>query len=99
TMEFLLATDLRNREIVLSKFGSRVANLTLFILTGLPIISFIQFVGGVDPTLVLTGFAATAMTMLGLAGVSILNSVLFKRPRDAIAITYFYLIGYLGLGL
>src|SRR2546422_1574357 len=36
TMEFLLATDLRNREIVLSKIGARLANLTLFVLTGLP---------------------------------------------------------------
>lgn len=98
TLEFLLATDLRNREIVLSKFGSRVANLTLFILTGLPILSFIQFLGGVDPTLVLTGFATTGMTMLGLAGLSILNSVLMKRPRDAIALTYLYLIAFICLG-
>jgi ABC-type transport system involved in multi-copper enzyme maturation permease subunit len=98
TMEFLLATDLRSREIVLSKLGARVANLTLFILTGLPILGLIQFLGGVDPVLVLTGFAATGMTMLGLAGLSILNSVLFKRPRDAIAITYLYLISYLALG-
>ena len=29
TMEFLLATDLRNREIVLSKLLSRLANLSL----------------------------------------------------------------------
>lgn len=98
TLEFLLATDLRNREIVLSKFGSRVANLTLFLLTGLPILSFIQLLGGVDPTLVLTGFATTGMTMVGLAGLSILNSVLMKRPRDAIALTYLYLISCIGLG-
>jgi ABC-type transport system involved in multi-copper enzyme maturation permease subunit len=95
----MLATDLRNREIVLSKLGARVANVTLLVLTGLPILSLMQFLGGVDPTLVLTGFAATFMTVLGIAAVSILNSVLFKRPRDAIAITYLYLICYLGLGL
>ena len=56
TLEFILATDLRNREIVLSKLGSRLANLTVFILTGLPILSFLQFLGGVDPNLVLAGF-------------------------------------------
>ncbi len=76
-----------------------MANLTLFILTGLPILGLIQFLGGVDPTLVITGFVTTGMTMLGLAGLSILNSVLFKRPRDAIAITYLYLVSYIGLGL
>ena len=46
TLEFMLATDLRNREIVLSKLFSRLANLTLFILTGLPILSILQFLGG-----------------------------------------------------
>src|SRR5262249_10772680 len=69
------------------------------LVTGLPILSLIQFLGGVDPTLVLSGFAATAITALGLAGLSTLNSVFFKRPRDAIAITYLYLISYLALGL
>jgi ABC-type transport system involved in multi-copper enzyme maturation permease subunit len=99
TMEFLLATDLRNREIVLSKFGARVANLTLLLLTGLPFLALIQFLGGVDPTLVLTGFAATGVTMFGLAGLSILNSVQMKRPRDAIAVTYLFLIAYVAVGM
>src|SRR5207244_3797186 len=66
TLEFMLATDLTNREIILSKLLSRLANLTLFLLTGLPILSLIQFLGGVDPNLVLAGFVATLMTMLGL---------------------------------
>jgi len=68
TLEFLLATDLRNREIILSKLGSRLANLLLFVLTGLPILSILQFLGGVDPNLVLAGFAATFLTMAGLGG-------------------------------
>jgi ABC-type transport system involved in multi-copper enzyme maturation permease subunit len=94
TLEYLLATDLRNREIVLSKLAARLANLSLLILTGLPILSAVQFLGGVDPNLVLTGFAATALTMLGLAGVSILQSTYARRPRDAIALTYLVLVGY-----
>jgi ABC-type transport system involved in multi-copper enzyme maturation permease subunit len=97
TLEFLLATDLRNREIVLSKLLSRLANLTLFVLTGLPILSLIMFLGGVDPNLVLAGFAATALTMAGLGGLSILNSVSFKRPRDAVTMTYMALVAYLAL--
>src|SRR6516162_3826255 len=94
TLEFLLATDLRNREIVLSKLLSRLANLTLFVLTGLPILSLIMFLGGVDPNLVMAGFAATALTMGGL---SILNSVSFKRPRDSVTMTYMALVAYLAL--
>jgi ABC-type transport system involved in multi-copper enzyme maturation permease subunit len=94
TLEFLLATDLLNREIILSKFGSRLCNLTLFLLTGLPILSFLQFLGGVDPDLVLGSFAATALTAVGLASISILNSVVYRRPRDAIAMTYLMIIAY-----
>ncbi len=97
TLEFLLATDLRNREIVLSKFGSRLANMAMFVLTGLPILSFLQFLGGIDPNLVLAGFAATALTMLNLGGLSIWMSVQCKRPRDAIALTYLAAIAYVVL--
>jgi ABC-type transport system involved in multi-copper enzyme maturation permease subunit len=97
TLEFLLATDLRNREIVLSKLAARLANLTLFVLTGLPILSLIQFLGGVDPNLVLAGFAVTALTMAGLGGLSILISTYFKRPRDAIALTYLGAVAYLAV--
>jgi len=59
TLEFLLATDLRNREIVLSKLASRYCNLGLLVLTGLPVLSLAQFMGGVDPDLVLAGFVVT----------------------------------------
>src|SRR5438105_4440880 len=66
TLEFLLATDLRNREIVLSKVTARLGNRLLTMLTGVPIVCFLQFLGGVDPFLVLTGFVTTAATMVGL---------------------------------
>jgi ABC-type transport system involved in multi-copper enzyme maturation permease subunit len=98
TLEFMLATDLSNHEIVLSKLLSRLANLTLFLLTGLPILSILQFLGGVDTELMLAGFAATGLTMLGIACVSILFSTLLKRSRDAIGLTYLALIAYCGVG-
>jgi ABC-type transport system involved in multi-copper enzyme maturation permease subunit len=97
TLEFLLATDLDNREIVLGKLVSRLLSLVLLVLTGLPILSLVQFFGGVDPDLVLSGFAATGLTMLSLAGVSILASVYTKKPRDAIVLTYLIVVAYLGL--
>jgi ABC-type transport system involved in multi-copper enzyme maturation permease subunit len=95
TLEYLLATDLRNREIVLSKLVSRMANLSLMLLAGLPILSLMQFLGGVDPGLVLAGFAATALTMASLAALSILMSVYAKKPRDAIALTYLTALAYI----
>ena len=94
TLEFLLATDLRNREIILSKLGARLANLLLLILTGLPILSILQFLGGVDPNLVLAGFAATFLTMAGLGGLSVFTSIHYQKPRDAIAVAYLFVFGY-----
>jgi ABC-type transport system involved in multi-copper enzyme maturation permease subunit len=96
TLEFLLATDLDNREIVLGKLVSRLLGMMLLVLAGLPILSLVQFFGGVDPALLLSGFAATGLTMLSLAGLSILNSVYTKKPRDAIVLTYLIVVTYLG---
>jgi ABC-type transport system involved in multi-copper enzyme maturation permease subunit len=97
TLEFLLATDLRNREIVLSKLVSRLANILMLMLVGLPILGFLQFLGGVDPGLVLAGFTATGLTVLSLACLSMFYSVLVRRTRDAIALTYLTSIAYLAL--
>jgi ABC-type transport system involved in multi-copper enzyme maturation permease subunit len=97
TLDFLLATDLSDREIVLGKMASRVLSLALLVMTGLPILSLIQFWGGVDPDLVLSGFAATGLTMLSLAGLSILASVYTKKPRDAIVLSYLMVVIYLGI--
>jgi ABC-type transport system involved in multi-copper enzyme maturation permease subunit len=97
TLEFLLATDLRNREIVLSKLATRLANITMLVLTGLPVLSFIQFFGGIDPNLLLVSFAALGLTMVSLGALSIFNSVVSRRPRDAIVLTYLEAGAYLAL--
>lgn len=97
TLEFVLATDLSNREIVLSKLVSRLATLLLLLLTGLPVLATIQFLGGVDPDLVLAAFAATAFMGLGLASVSVLCSVYAKRARTAVLMTYLLMLGYVCL--
>jgi ABC-type transport system involved in multi-copper enzyme maturation permease subunit len=94
TLEFLLATDLNNHEIVLSKLGSRLANMVLFLLTGLPILGLLQFLGGVDPDLVVVTFAATGVTMLSVASVGILMSVFFNKAWNAIISNYLVLITF-----
>jgi ABC-type transport system involved in multi-copper enzyme maturation permease subunit len=97
TLDHMLATDLSNREIVLSKLLARAANLGILVLTGLPILSLTQFFGGIDPNLVLSGFAALGMTMASLACLSILHSVYARKPRDAIVFTYLSAAVYFGL--
>jgi ABC-type transport system involved in multi-copper enzyme maturation permease subunit len=95
TLDYLLATDLENREIVLGKLASRLLTMLLLLLSGLPVLSFVQFFGGVDPNLVLAGFAATAVTMLSVGSLGILNSVYAPRPRGAVFATYVEIVAYL----
>jgi ABC-type transport system involved in multi-copper enzyme maturation permease subunit len=97
TLEFILATDLLNQEVILGKVASRLLNLSLLLLAGIPILAFLQFLGGVDIVLVLAGFVATALTMFSLAGLSMLNSVLCRRARDAVVMTYLMAFAYLVL--
>lgn len=88
TLEFLLTTDLGNHEIIFGKLLSRLAALLLLVITGLPVLGILQFLGGVDPNLVLGGFLATGITMLSLASLSIACSVWLNKPRTAILASY-----------
>jgi ABC-type transport system involved in multi-copper enzyme maturation permease subunit len=98
TLEYVLATPLTSFEIVVGKLVSRIANLILFVLVGLPILSFVQFLGGVDPNLLLAGFAATIVTMIGLGGFSILCSVLLRKARQATVFAFLAYLFYVVLG-
>lgn len=95
TLEFMLATDLDNREIVFGKLISRLGNLLFIFLSGLPFLSILQFLGGVDPTLIVAWAATTAIGLVSMSCLCMLNSVLNRRSRDAIAISYFCILGYL----
>jgi ABC-type transport system involved in multi-copper enzyme maturation permease subunit len=98
TLEFLLTTHLTDREIVFGKLASRLGNLLLLLLTGLPIFGIMQVLGGVEPELVLAGFAATAATMLSVGSLSILVSVLTRHTLAAVFRTYIYLVLALSVG-
>jgi ABC-type transport system involved in multi-copper enzyme maturation permease subunit len=99
TLEFLLATDIRDREIVLGKMASRVANLLLLVLTGLPILSLTQLWGGVDLGLLLCAFANTGLTLLTLAAVSMLASVYTRKAREAVVLAYLIAAAYAGVSV
>ncbi len=99
TLEFLLATDLRDREILFGKFASRVGSLLLFLLAGMPVLALLQFFGGIDPDLVVAGFVATLMTVLSLSAVALAASVLSRKARDAIALTYLVAVAYVLLSI
>src|SRR5208283_2400905 len=54
--------------------------------------------GGIDPVLVLGGFAGTAVLLLSVASLGLACSVRCDRPIDAIVQTYVW-VGALGLFL
>ncbi|MFT3882034.1 MAG: ABC transporter permease subunit [Gemmatales bacterium] len=98
TLEFLLATDLRSQEIIFGKVASRLGNMLMFLLAGLPVLAFVLFFGGVDPELLKNGFLATLATLFSLTAVSIVCSVQAKRSRDGILRSYFVVAGYFIFG-
>jgi ABC-type transport system involved in multi-copper enzyme maturation permease subunit len=95
TLEGMLITDLGSREIVLGMLVSRLGILLLIVLGGLPILAALQFLGGIDPNIILATFAATGLSLVGLAGVSMLCSVYARRTRQAIIQSYLVVLGYL----
>jgi ABC-type transport system involved in multi-copper enzyme maturation permease subunit len=90
TLEFLLATDLSSREIVFSKLLSRVAQMAMLLLAGLPVLSLLQFLGGVDPDLLLFGFLCTVLTMVSVASFGLLLSLNSRNTLEAAFGTYFF---------
>ncbi len=97
TLEYIFTTDLRNREIVLGKLMSRLAVLMLILLAGLPLLSIMQLLGGVSPDLLWSGFAATALTMLSLSGISMYWSVHCRNSREAILLTFLTIVLYFAI--
>lgn len=71
-----------------------MAHLGLLLLAGLPVLSAVQFLGGVDPHLILAGFAGTAVTLASTAGVGILASVVARRSRTALFLAYGAILAY-----
>jgi ABC-type transport system involved in multi-copper enzyme maturation permease subunit len=95
TLEFLLATDLRGREIVLSKLAARVALVLLLLLTGLPVLALLQFFGGIDPGELLASAVVSLVSLYSVSCLSVMMSCMARRGRDAILSTYVLIAGYL----
>jgi ABC-type transport system involved in multi-copper enzyme maturation permease subunit len=83
TLDLLVTTAMTDQEIILGLYAGRMANLGLVVLTGLPILSVMPLLGGIDPTWVIIIFASTNMTMLTLGALSILASVVAKNSLGA----------------
>jgi ABC-type transport system involved in multi-copper enzyme maturation permease subunit len=94
TLDFVLASDLSNREIIFGKWLAYLARPALVLLAGLPVLGVVQLLGGVDPNLILAAFAATLLTMASLGAVGMLVSLHTAQTYAAILFTYGITVGY-----
>jgi ABC-type transport system involved in multi-copper enzyme maturation permease subunit len=88
TLHYLLASRLSSIEIVLGKLGARLVHLGTFVAVGVPVVCLLALYGGLNPANVFFVYAGTFTLVLLVAGVSILISILARRPRDAILVAY-----------
>src|SRR5262245_29388461 len=88
TLHYLLASRLSSAEIVLGKLGARLLHVATFVGLGLPVVCLLSLYGGLNPEHVYHVYLGTFTTVLCLAGASTLISILSRRPRDAILVTY-----------
>lgn len=84
TIEYLFATDLTNRELVLGKLAARLLGVTVLLSTSVPILFFTLFFGGVSSELVVQNFLVSLSTVLMSASTSICISIWTQKPRDAV---------------
>ncbi|HWE35123.1 MAG TPA: ABC transporter permease subunit [Isosphaeraceae bacterium] len=88
TLHYLLSSRLTGVEIVVGKLLARLLLLGVILAVGLPVLSLLTLLGGVDPRLVALAFAADVSTAVFLGGLAILVSTYVPRAADAIVRTY-----------
>jgi ABC-type transport system involved in multi-copper enzyme maturation permease subunit len=83
-LEFMFATDLTNREIILGKFASRAYMIGVLLFGSLPILACTMMFGGVVVDWIVQLAVVTVSTLLCFGGLSVLVSTSIARPRDAV---------------
>jgi len=88
TLHYLLASRLSSAEIVLGKLGARMVHIATFVALGIPVVCLLALYGGLNPDNVFYVYLGTLSIAIFASGVSILVSIMARRPRDAILVTY-----------
>jgi ABC-type transport system involved in multi-copper enzyme maturation permease subunit len=83
-LDFLFATDLTNREIILGKFVSRTFMIGALLSGSLPILAATMLFGGVSADWIAQLAVITVSTLICFGGISVLVSTTVARPRDAV---------------
>ncbi|HTK76145.1 MAG TPA: ABC transporter permease, partial [Gemmataceae bacterium] len=94
TLLFLFTTHLTNREIILGKLTTRLLQVGLLVLTGLPVLGIMQLFGGVDQLLVVAAFVGAGVTALSLGALGVACAVYVKKPQNAAWRAYQFIMFY-----
>jgi ABC-type transport system involved in multi-copper enzyme maturation permease subunit len=96
-LDFVLVTDLRNREILLGKALGRVVTYAAYLFAPLPFCVLAPPLFGLDPRFLLIPLAYFGLTCLSAVGLSLASSVYSTTSKKAGANTT-YLAGFYVLG-
>ncbi len=88
TFDYLLASMLTNREILLGKLAARMVYVAGVVLAGVPVLSLTALFGGIDFRVMLAGYVVTAITGISLGAFSIYLSVRRDNLRDVLVWVY-----------
>ena len=88
TLHYLLASRLSSAEIVLGKLGARMVHVATFVALGIPVVCLLALYGGLNPENVYYVYLGTFTMVIFVSGLSILISIVSRRPRDAILAAY-----------
>jgi ABC-type transport system involved in multi-copper enzyme maturation permease subunit len=95
TLDYLLASDLRSSEIVLSKFAARVVHILYLLLAGLPVLALTRLMGGIDAEGLLMVFLISFSSMLMVAAIAISVSIRSRKAREAVSSVYLILFAWM----
>ncbi|MBO0697059.1 MAG: ABC transporter permease subunit, partial [Zavarzinella sp.] len=90
TLEFLLATDLEPREVILGKLWPRLLLMFGFVLVGWPVLAATQVWGGVDALFVSLASIVVVASTWAMAGISAACAVGAATLRRALVRSYFW---------
>lgn len=88
TLDLMLTTTMKPRDIVLGKLYSALTTMLLLVLTGLPVQSLVFVYGGVTVSDMVILFVCCCAVALLAGGIGIFFSSLFKRSTMATVCTY-----------
>jgi ABC-type transport system involved in multi-copper enzyme maturation permease subunit len=99
TLDLLLTTHLRDREIVLGKLGSRLVQAGSILLAGLPLLALTQLWGGVDFRLLSVAFLVAVLNLATIGAIAVWISARAPTTAAALGASYWAVAGFAAVSL